>query len=300
VNIFIQDQPQSGRPRTASTERNKGRVDEIIQGDRRVSMDTIARTLGIGHNAVQEMIESLGCRKVCARWVPRLLTEDHKGQRKAITSELLQRYRHEGGDFLLRIVTGDESWFHHFEPETKWQSMEWHHLHSPSIKKANTVPSAVKVMGTVFWDAEGLILAEFLGPGQTITAACYVQTLHNLLRALHDKRPGQNIIILHDKTCPHAAHLTSEAVAKMEWEVFPHPSYSPDLAPSNYHLFGFVKDQLRGQHYETTEAIQKAVRQCLQMAGTEFYRQGIFKFPERWEKCVQRSRDYVKKIKKGL
>jgi hypothetical protein len=38
------------------------------------------------------MIESLGYRKVCARWVPRLLTEDHKGQRKAITSELLQRY----------------------------------------------------------------------------------------------------------------------------------------------------------------------------------------------------------------
>ncbi len=87
-----------------------------------MTVDTTARTLGIGHNAVQEMIESLGYRKVCARWVPRLLTEDHKGQRKAITSELLQRYRHEGDDFLLRIVTGDESCFHHFEPETKRQS----------------------------------------------------------------------------------------------------------------------------------------------------------------------------------
>ena len=107
------------------------RVDEIIQVDRRVTVDTIARTLGIGRSAVQEMIESLGYRKVCARRVPRLLTEDHKVQRKAITSELLQRHRHEGDDFLLRIVTGDESWFHHFEPETKRQIMEWHHLHSP-------------------------------------------------------------------------------------------------------------------------------------------------------------------------
>jgi len=89
-NTSIQDQPRSGRPRSASTERNKERVDEIIQDDRRVTVDTIARTLGIGHNAVQEMIESLGCRKVCARWVARLLSEDHKGQRKAITSELLQ------------------------------------------------------------------------------------------------------------------------------------------------------------------------------------------------------------------
>ena len=48
-------------------------------------------------------------------------------------------------------------------------------------------------------------------------------------------------------------------------------AYSPDLAPSDYHLFGFVRDQLCGQRYETIEAIQKAVCQCLRMAGTEFY-----------------------------
>ena len=44
-----------------------------------------------------------------------------------------------------------------------------------------------------------------------------------------------------------------------------------------------------------TEAIQEAVRQCLRMAGTEFYRRGIFKLPERWKKCIQRSGDYVEK-----
>ena len=44
-----------------------------------------------------------------------------------------------------------------------------------------------------------------------------------------------------------------------------------------------------------TEAIQKAVRRCLRMAGTEFYRRGILKLPERSEKCVQRSCDYVEK-----
>ena len=43
------------------------------------------------------------------------------------------------------------------------------------------------------------------------------------------------------------------------------------------------------------EAIQKEVRQCLRMAGTEFYRRGIFKLPERWKKCVQRSDNYVEK-----
>ena len=120
------------------------------------------------------------------------------------------------------------------------------------------MPSAAKVIGTVFWDAEGFILAEFLERGQTIIAARYVQTLHKLRRALRDKRPKRNIIILHDN-----ARLTSEAIAKMGWEVLPHPSYSPDLAPSDYHFFGFVKDQLRGR-YETTQAIQK---QCVSVFG---------------------------------
>ena len=151
------------------------------------------------------------------------------------------------------------------------------------------------MMGTVFWDAKGLILAEFLEPGQTSTATRNVLTVHKLHRALLDKRPGRNIIILHDNACPHAARLTSGAIAKMGWEVLPHPSYSPDLAPSDYHLFGFVKDQLHGQRYETMEAIQKAVRQCLRMAGMEFYRRGIFKLPECWEKYLQRNGDYVEK-----
>ena len=44
-----------------------------------------------------------------------------------------------------------------------------------------------------------------------------------------------------------------------------------------------------------TEAIQKAVRQCVRMAGTQFYRRGIFKLPERWKKCVHRSGEYVEK-----
>ena len=62
--------------------------------------------------------------------------------------------------------------------------------------------------GTVFWDAQGLILAEFLEPRQNSTAARYVQTLHKLRRALRDKRPRRNIIILHDNARPHAARLT--------------------------------------------------------------------------------------------
>ena len=209
-NMSIQDQPRSGRPQTASTEPNKKRVDEIIKEDRGVTLDAIAEKLGIGHSAVQEIIGSLGYWKICARWVLRLLTEARKVQRKAITLEMRQRYRDERDDFLLSIVTGDESCFHHFDPETKRQGMEWHHLDSPTKKKPKTVPSAKKIMGTVFWDAEGCILIEFLEPGKTVNAARYVQTLLKLLLALRDKRPGRKVMLQHDSTRPHTARLTLE------------------------------------------------------------------------------------------
>ena len=62
ANTSIQDQPHSGRPQTASSEPNKKTVDEIIKEDRQVILGAIARKLGIGRNAVQEMIESLGYR----------------------------------------------------------------------------------------------------------------------------------------------------------------------------------------------------------------------------------------------
>ena len=51
---------------------------QCVKEDRRATLDTIATKLGIGHNAVQEMIVSLGYQKICACWVPHLPTEDHK------------------------------------------------------------------------------------------------------------------------------------------------------------------------------------------------------------------------------
>ena len=171
--------------------------------------------------------------------------------------------------------------------------MERHHLDSSTKKKPKTMPSAKKIMGTVFWDAEGCISIEFLEPGETINAARYVQTLFKLRRALRDKRPGRKVILQHHKARSLTALLTLEKIENMGWEVLPHLWHSPDLAPSDYHSFGFVKNQMRGQHYETNSALQTAVRQCLRAAGTEFDRKGIFKLPERWEKYVQRNGDYV-------
>jgi hypothetical protein len=88
-----------------------------------------------------------------------------------VCQELLNQYEAEGDSFLDRIITGDEMWYHHYEPESKWQSMEWQHVNSQSKKKFKVPPLAGKVMCTVFWDRKGVILLDFREPRQTINSA---------------------------------------------------------------------------------------------------------------------------------
>ncbi|KAG8229468.1 hypothetical protein J437_LFUL008242 [Ladona fulva] len=57
--------------------------------------------------------------------------------------------------------------------------------------------------------------------------------------------------------------LTTKLIAKCGWTALPHPPYSPDLAPSDFHLFGPLKDGLRGEHFQDSDAVVKAVRKWL-------------------------------------
>jgi hypothetical protein len=101
------------------------------------------------------------------------------------------------------IVMGDESWAHYYEPETKRQSMQWHHLGSPTPKKFKVTPSAGKVMMTVFWDSYGVLLVDFLQKGGTINFVCYQETLKKLVAAVRYKQPHLQNVILHMTARPH-------------------------------------------------------------------------------------------------
>lgn len=292
----ITDKPRSGRPSTAVIEENRVLVDELIRGDRRITVREIVEKIGTGHNAAQNIIRELGYSKVCARWIPRQLTDELKRSRREICAELLERYRMEGDQFMNSIVTGDESWAHHYEPETKRQSMQWHHLGSPSPKKFKCSPSAGKVMMTVFWDHRGVIFIDFLPKGKTVNSDRYCDTLQKLARAIRVKRPSmQKVILHHDNARPHTAHATAAAIAAKGWTVLPHPAYSPDLAPSDFHIFGPLKDYLRGQKFEDDDGVQTAAKAWFRQCSADFFSNGFVNWRTRWEKCVARNGDYIEK-----
>lgn len=84
------------------------------------------------HGSVHKIItEQIKFHKVCARWVPCLLTEEHKRKHFESGFEFLQRYQKEGNQFLDKIVTVDETWSHSFSLETKRSLLEWKSSISP-------------------------------------------------------------------------------------------------------------------------------------------------------------------------
>ena len=94
-----------------------------------------------------------------------------------MSTRLKQRAVTEGDQFLFNIVTGDESWIHHFDPEEKRLSMQYRHTSSPRLKKFKTVLSAGKILLTVFWDSQRVYMTEFLEAGNTVNSARYIETI---------------------------------------------------------------------------------------------------------------------------
>ena len=169
-----EDAHRSGRPVEACTEENVQRVNDMLMTDRRLTVRYVAECLKFSYGTTHHIVtDILGYNKVCARWVPRMLTPENKQARLTTSRDNLCQYNRDPAKFLLRYVTMDESWAHHFDPETKLQSKQWKHATSPPPLKFRKIASAGKVMASVFWDSEGVLMIEYLERGKTVTGVYY-------------------------------------------------------------------------------------------------------------------------------
>jgi histone-lysine N-methyltransferase SETMAR len=115
-----------------------------------------------------------------------------------------------------------------------------------------------------------------LPSGQTINSDVYVETLKKRFRRVRSHKDVTKVLLQHDNARPHTSLRTREAITKLQWTVLPHPPYSPDLAPSDYHLFGPLKGAIRGKRFEDDEEVIAEVKSCcdrdLQSGTAKAYR----------------------------
>jgi histone-lysine N-methyltransferase SETMAR len=99
-------------------------------------------------------------------------------------------------------------------------------------------------MLTVFWDSQGLLLGHFQKRGENVKSASYCEVLLKIRDSICNKLPGElarRALFRHDNARPHTARATQERIQELQWEFLEHSPYSPDLAPSDFHLFGPLK-----------------------------------------------------------
>jgi histone-lysine N-methyltransferase SETMAR len=78
-------------------------------------------------------------------------------------------------------------------------------------------------------------------------------------------------------------------------EILPHHPYSPDLAPSDFCLFPYLKTKLRGRSFGSNEGVMEAVNEFFENQNREFYFEGLNKLEHRWVKCIDVESDYIEK-----
>ena len=178
--------------------------------------------------------------------------------RVSICESLLKR--NEIKSFLERMITGNEKWIT-YDNNVRKRSCSMPGEASQTVAKP--VLTSMKVMLSVWWDWKGIVHYELLEPSQTINSTLYCQKLMRLKQA--NKKNGQNwsmyrsilaVVFHHDNARTLVSLVTRQKLRELSWEVLMHPPYSPDLAPSDYHLFRSLKNSLNGVKLASKERSQ--------------------------------------------
>ena len=107
-----------------------------------------------------------------------------------ISEQCLEHFNKNKTDFMHRFITMVVTWIHHYTPESKQQSKQWAEASCSAPKKTRSVPLAGKVMASVFLDAEGILIIDYLEKGKTITGEYYSNFLARPDEKIREKRPG--------------------------------------------------------------------------------------------------------------
>ena len=135
-----------------------------------------------------------------------------------------------------RLVTMDETWLYHYDPETKQSNNQLSGgiaAHPAPIQKLPSAKIRWKISRLDFLGSNGILLIDYLSKGQTINTEYYLSLLVQLKDILEEKRLGKvtkGVLFLHDNALAHRALATQKKLAYQGFQCLDHPPSYPDLA----------------------------------------------------------------------
>ena len=277
----LEDAPRSGRPIVV----DDSILREAIELDPGQTCQQLADKFCVDEETIRLHLHQIGKVWRPCKWVPHALTERQKQLRFDICTMLLQR--HHENPFLDHLITCDEKWIMH---ENTRLGHHWITPGEPPKKIPKPTLHPKKTMLCVWWSVFGIVHYEYLPSKVTITSQIYCEQLQRVREKIEKEHPALvgSVVFLHDNARPHAASATKMLLESFGWEVVPHPPYSPDISPTDFHLFLSMDSQLKNREFRDVGSVDSAMREFFGSKSEEFFRDGIYKLVTRWEKVIQK------------
>ena len=226
----VRDDERCRRSKEVRTPELIGQIKNFMDKDSRVSIETISPQFDVSVGTVHTIIrKELKMRKICTKFVPRMLREDQK-ERCCHDSREMVGLINSDPAVLDALVTCDESWINCYDPETKARQ-------SKSTHKLLMIP---------FFDSTDMIYMHWVPPGQTVNKEYYAEVLREFRKRFSRKRPAlfkSGQWHFHQDNTP---VLVTDYLTKMDIKTVPQPPNSPDLSPCEFCLFPKLKENLGG------------------------------------------------------
>lgn len=280
-NEELEDEPHTGRPPVFDLEALKA----AIQEDPRQSSRCLSERFGYSHSIIQQHLHELGFVWKLPIWIPHELSPVQFQMRSDIAASLLSYKRTMA--WLRNLVTADEKWtfyvnYHH--------GRQWVKPREPGLPVPKTDIHSKKVMLSIWWCMTGPIHWELLPTNTTVTADVYCKQLEAVAAKVCGKM--DRVFYLHDNARPHVAKTVRQKLLEIGWTTLPHPPYSPDMAPTDYHLFRSLSHFLDGQSFTDEDHLKSVLQTFFDNKSPDFYKQGIEALPIRWQYIVDNNGSY--------
>lgn len=292
--ISVFDERCGGRP-TEIGDSKEEEVSSIILSNRRITIRELSSQVNVSLDSCHRILKSMGVRKLSSRFVPRFLTREMMDRRFECCEAFMNSLQEHGDDFKFNILTEDETALNLYLPTSRRESREWKFPDEKPSKMQRSGQSHGRCfMLTLFWDSNGVVLMDFADRDVKINAEYYIKLLEQVRRTRR-KRRNLPYWILHDNAPIHTAGRTKATMQQLGFETLLHPPYSPDLAPSDFFLFRHLKKHLRGQHFQTKDALRLCVEEYFKELPLEHFRAAFEELVVRVRKCIDRQGGYIEK-----
>ena len=151
-------------------------------------------------------------------------------------------------------------------------------------------------MLTIFWNPNGFTIVKVLPESERFTAEYFI---NNILKDLCEKtrqlpnRGNRKVIVHYDNARPHTARKVTRFLEENHMKKAPHPSYSPDIAPCDFFLFGYIKQKLQGEYFESVDSLLERVLEILDDISPGTLHSTFLDWEKRLQKIIDTNGDYV-------